>query len=182
VSGKKIYLEDHAQFTIVHGAAVTIRKGETYQATIDWGSTIDLAGGKTDPDSKDGTLIGEFTHWVGDQSLVLPVYLEEGFVPGQMLFYYYEPAAHKTPATHKTYLKEGTMVEVQWKQGQVVKVKRPSKLDFDRELTLTAKNLLRAEVGNDGPVKGTFVKDGVTYNVYLEHLDDGYSSYYCYLN
>lgn len=168
---KKIYLEDGAAFTIVGGAAVTLFKtADISRVNINWGATIDLAGGKVDPKSSIGALVGEFTD---EDEAVHQVYVEDGKEPGEVMFYYY------APATHKTYLKEGSAFEMSWKKNQFARIPRPLKMDIDEELTLSDENLAHTELGNDGPVTGTFVKDGATYNVYIDHIDD-FAHFYCY--
>jgi hypothetical protein len=88
---RRIYLAQGAGFTVVGGIAV--RMGlltSTADATFDWGSAIDLAGGKTDPDYVVdgvvmGALVGEFTD-DDEQSTVRQVYMERN----SELFYYYK--------------------------------------------------------------------------------------------
>jgi hypothetical protein len=175
MSGKKVYLESGAQFTIVGGAAVTLFKNEDVsRVNIDWGSTIDLAGSKPDPDSGAGAFVGEFTQWVDDVPTIHRVYVEDGKEPGDVLFYYYAPVQ-----AHKTYLKEGTTFEVEWRESPV-KVDRPAKLDIDESLTFGEHNLSLTEIDNDGLSKGVLAKDGTLYKVFLEHFNNGEIGYYCY--
>jgi hypothetical protein len=167
MSGKKVYLESGAQFTIVGGAAVTLFKNEDVsRVNIDWGSTIDLAGA--------GAFVGEFTQWVDDVPTIHRVYVEDGKEPGDVLFYYYAPVQ-----AHKTYLKEGTTFEVEWRESPV-KVDRPAKLDIDESLTFGEHNLSLTEIDNDGLSKGVLAKDGTLYKVFLEHFNNGEIGYYCY--
>jgi hypothetical protein len=88
---RRTYLPQGAGFTIVGG--IEVRLGlltSTADAIFDWGSAIDLAGGKVDPEYMldgipQGALVGEFTD--DDRKMsVREVYMERG----SELFYYYK--------------------------------------------------------------------------------------------
>jgi hypothetical protein len=171
---QKVYLENGTTFTLVFGACVKILPSRSDLASIDWDSVVELAGGKPDPANvTDGipnaVLVGEFTD---NSDVVRQVYLERAGSGCNQFYYYAAPP-------HKTYLKKGSALEIEWKSS-VGACGRPQRLDIDEELTLSDDNLAHTEVGNDGPVKGTFVKDDVTYNVYVEEIDDVHH-FYCYL-
>jgi len=88
---RRIYLPQGSGFTVVGGIAVRLGfQANTADTVFDWGSAIDLAGGKTDPDYVVdgivmGALVGEFTDDV-DVEKVHQVYMERN----SELFYYYK--------------------------------------------------------------------------------------------
>ena len=88
---RRIYMAQGAGFTIVGGIAVRLGGlASSFDTTFDWGSAIDLAGGKVDPEYMldgipQGALVGEFTD--DDEKMsVRQVYMERG----SELFYYYK--------------------------------------------------------------------------------------------
>jgi hypothetical protein len=162
---KKVYLEEGNRFMLTTEVVVVAVAGEV-PLKIDLEGINGIVGEQPDPGSEDGLLIG------------LDVSGRQIFLDSvtKQLYYY-----TKVVAPHKTYLKEGSGLSVQWKVHTPVSHMGIARLDIDELMTYSDANQAHTEVGNDGPAVGKVSIDDKVHDVYIDH-DNLISRLYCYLS